>query len=91
MSQATLSNAFLVQVYSNLEGNRSHVVNTGWAMLALIDAGQVHVKSFRSRSTNVNLEMHSSLTLRCLTDFSFASLINLLDLMLSKKMGYKFP
>ncbi|KAL6575278.1 CRISPR-associated protein 1 [Orobanche minor] len=28
------------KVYSNLEGNRSHVVNTGWAMLSLIDAGQ---------------------------------------------------
>lgn len=28
------------KVYTNLEGNRSHVVNTGWAMLALIDAGQ---------------------------------------------------
>ncbi|KAB1212040.1 Cycloartenol synthase 2 [Morella rubra] len=28
------------KVYSNLEGNRSHVVNTGWAMSALIDAGQ---------------------------------------------------
>ncbi|KAJ4839941.1 Cycloartenol synthase [Turnera subulata] len=28
------------KVYSNLEGNRSHVVNTAWAMLALIDAGQ---------------------------------------------------
>ncbi|XP_024028379.1 cycloartenol synthase 2 [Morus notabilis] len=28
------------KVYSNLEGNRSHVVNTGWAVLALIDAGQ---------------------------------------------------
>ncbi|XP_059453133.1 cycloartenol synthase 2 isoform X2 [Corylus avellana] len=28
------------KVYSNIEGNRSHVVNTGWAMLALIDAGQ---------------------------------------------------
>ncbi|RDX66383.1 Cycloartenol synthase, partial [Mucuna pruriens] len=27
-------------VYTNLEGNKSHVVNTGWAMLALIDAGQ---------------------------------------------------
>lgn len=34
--------SFSVQVYSNLEGNRSHVVNTGWAVLALIDAGQVH-------------------------------------------------
>lgn len=28
------------KVYSSLEGNRSHVVNTGWALLALIDAGQ---------------------------------------------------
>ncbi|RXH78499.1 hypothetical protein DVH24_002017 [Malus domestica] len=38
-------NAFYVtiiaeQVYTNLEGDRSHVVNTGWAMLALIDGGQ---------------------------------------------------
>ncbi|XWS52356.1 hypothetical protein CRYUN_Cryun11dG0061700 [Craigia yunnanensis] len=29
------------KVYSNIEGNRPHVVNTGWAMLALMDAGQV--------------------------------------------------
>ncbi|KAJ9568318.1 hypothetical protein OSB04_004284 [Centaurea solstitialis] len=28
------------KVYTNLEGNRSHVVNTSWAMLALIDAEQ---------------------------------------------------
>ncbi|CAI0455220.1 unnamed protein product [Linum tenue] len=28
------------KVYSNLEGDRGHVVNTGWAMLALIAAGQ---------------------------------------------------
>ncbi|KAK6147502.1 hypothetical protein DH2020_018414 [Rehmannia glutinosa] len=28
------------KVYTNLEGNRSHVVNTGWALLTLIDAGQ---------------------------------------------------
>nr|AIW81530.1 cycloartenol synthase protein [Dioscorea composita] len=28
------------KVYTNLEGNRAHAVNTGWAMLALIDAGQ---------------------------------------------------
>ncbi|XBI77771.1 hypothetical protein VPH35_087583 [Triticum aestivum] len=27
-------------VYTNLEGNRPHAVNTSWAMLALIDAGQ---------------------------------------------------
>ncbi|KAK7856909.1 cycloartenol synthase [Quercus suber] len=27
-------------VYTNLEDNRPHIVNTGWAMLALIDAGQ---------------------------------------------------
>ncbi|KAK8559695.1 hypothetical protein V6N13_016433 [Hibiscus sabdariffa] len=28
------------KVYSNIEGNKPHMVNTGWAMLALIDAGQ---------------------------------------------------
>ncbi|KAL4629206.1 hypothetical protein ACB092_05G291200 [Castanea dentata] len=28
------------KVYTNLEDNRPHIVNTGWAMLALIDAGQ---------------------------------------------------
>jgi hypothetical protein len=30
-----------VQIYSNIEGNRAHVVNTAWAMLSLIEAGQV--------------------------------------------------
>ncbi|KAF6167333.1 hypothetical protein GIB67_043194 [Kingdonia uniflora] len=28
------------KVYTNLKGNRAHAVNTGWAMLALIEAGQ---------------------------------------------------
>ncbi|CAM9000177.1 unnamed protein product [Rhodiola kirilowii] len=28
------------KVYTNLPGDRSHVVNTGWAMLSLISAGQ---------------------------------------------------
>ncbi|PKI37578.1 cycloartenol synthase 2-like isoform X2 [Punica granatum] len=28
------------KVYTNLPGNKSHIVNTGWAMLALIEAGQ---------------------------------------------------
>ena len=31
-----------IQVYTNLEGNKAHAVNTSWAMLALIDAGQVN-------------------------------------------------
>lgn len=30
----------LAKVYTNLEGERPHGVNTSWAMLALIDAGQ---------------------------------------------------
>ncbi|TXG61146.1 hypothetical protein EZV62_012509 [Acer yangbiense] len=30
------------KVYKNLEGNKSHTVNTAWAMLALIEAGQAH-------------------------------------------------
>ncbi|KAL6013085.1 CRISPR-associated protein 1 [Asimina triloba] len=29
------------KVYTNLKGGRSHAVNTGWAMLALIDAEQL--------------------------------------------------
>ncbi|OMP07288.1 Prenyltransferase/squalene oxidase [Corchorus olitorius] len=28
------------KVYTNIEGNRSHLVNTSWVMLALIEAGQ---------------------------------------------------
>ncbi|MED6152424.1 Cycloartenol Synthase [Stylosanthes scabra] len=28
------------KVYTNLEGNKSHLVNTAWAMLSLIEAGQ---------------------------------------------------
>ncbi|KAF8400155.1 hypothetical protein HHK36_013451 [Tetracentron sinense] len=30
----------LDKVYTNLEGNKSHLVNTSWAILALIEAGQ---------------------------------------------------
>ncbi|KAL3625225.1 Cycloartenol Synthase [Castilleja foliolosa] len=30
------------KVYTNLEENKSHIVNTGWAMLALIEAGQAN-------------------------------------------------
>ncbi|XP_057447337.1 cycloartenol synthase-like [Lotus japonicus] len=29
-----------LKVYTNLEGNKSHLVNTAWAMLALIEGGQ---------------------------------------------------
>lgn len=29
------------KVYTNLPGNKSHIVNTSWALLALIEAGQV--------------------------------------------------
>ncbi|KAG8373914.1 hypothetical protein BUALT_Bualt11G0074800 [Buddleja alternifolia] len=28
------------KIYTNLENNKAHIVNTGWAMLALIEAGQ---------------------------------------------------
>ncbi|CAA3021836.1 cycloartenol synthase 2-like isoform X2 [Olea europaea var. sylvestris] len=30
------------KVYTNIEGNKSHNVNTGWAMLALIESGQAN-------------------------------------------------
>ncbi|KAK1317211.1 Cycloartenol Synthase [Acorus calamus] len=31
------------KVYTNLENNRSHLVNTAWAMMALISAGQAEI------------------------------------------------
>jgi hypothetical protein len=31
----------LLQVYSSLERDKSHIVNTSWAMLSLMAAGQV--------------------------------------------------
>lgn len=31
------------QVYTNLEGNRANLVHTAWALLSLIDAGQVSI------------------------------------------------
>lgn len=31
------------KVYTNLPGNRSHIVNTSWALLSLIEAGQVRL------------------------------------------------
>lgn len=37
-----IKDCLLVQVYTNLEGNRSNLVQTSWALLALIAAGQVH-------------------------------------------------
>lgn len=33
-----------LQVYTNLEGNRANLVQTAWALLSLIDAGQVSLK-----------------------------------------------
>lgn len=29
------------KVYTNLEGNKPHLVNTAWVLMALIEAGQV--------------------------------------------------
>ncbi|KAJ4753485.1 Terpene cyclase/mutase family member [Rhynchospora pubera] len=40
------------KVYTNLEGNRARAVNTAWAMLALIDAGQVLMFSGVDQLTN---------------------------------------
>lgn len=36
-------NACFDQVYTNLEGNRANLVHTAWALLSLIDAGQVSI------------------------------------------------
>jgi hypothetical protein len=32
---------FTKQVWTNIEGNRANLVQTAWALLSLIDAGQV--------------------------------------------------
>ncbi|KAH0693371.1 hypothetical protein KY285_020468 [Solanum tuberosum] len=38
------------KVYTNLEGNKSHIVCTAWAMLALIEAGDFVVQAERDRT-----------------------------------------
>ncbi|CAN6445099.1 unnamed protein product [Victoria cruziana] len=42
------------KVYSNLKRNRPHLVNTAWAMLALIDAGQFRTPCDKLMESGIN-------------------------------------
>lgn len=51
-----------MQVYSNLPRGKSHVVNTSWAMLTLMAAGQVHsLKPFPDANSNSSLRTSNAL------------------------------
>ncbi|KAK2985248.1 hypothetical protein RJ640_015956 [Escallonia rubra] len=50
------------KVYKNLQGNKSHLVNTAWAMLALLEAGQGKIDStplHRAAKVLINYQMEN--------------------------------
>ena len=59
-----LTNFFVKQVWTNIEGNRENLVQTAWALLSLIDAGQVVPSLSHQLFNQLHIDMSALLQYR---------------------------